>query len=105
MITQTINIDGYWTVKVLYGIELDDNIEGFTKTDMHKRYTVVGLGKTYSLDNFFNTMIHEAKHVQSHICQYYNVSEDGEQAAYLIAYITTEMFKRFKKSYYKFCCY
>jgi len=34
-----------------------------------------------------NTIVHEAKHVQSHICEYYNVPEDSEEAAYLIGYI------------------
>lgn len=97
MITQIIDVNGYWTIKVVYGIRLEDNVEGFTRTDMSKRFSLVLLGKTYSLYNFFNTMIHEAKHVQSHICSYYNIPEDGEQAAYLIGFITEQMFKVFKR--------
>lgn len=42
------------------------------------------------------TKVHEAKHVQSHICEYYNVPEDGEQAAYLIGYIVQKMHRVFK---------
>lgn len=61
-----------------------------------KRQSIVAIGKTYSGDNFFNTIIHEAKHVQSHICKYYNVKEDGEKAAYLIGYLTMKMFRCFK---------
>ena len=37
-----------------------------------------------------------AKHVQSHICKYYNVPEDGEQAACLIGYIEQKMHRVFK---------
>jgi hypothetical protein len=43
-----------------------------------------------------NTIVHEAKHVQSHICRYYNVEEDSEEAAYLIGYIVQNMHKVFR---------
>ena len=91
--TNIIDVDGYWTIELVYDVVLDDTIEGFTKTDMKNRRSIVVLSNTYSLNNFINTIVHEAKHVQSHICEYYNVPENGEQAAYLIAYIVTEIFK------------
>lgn len=96
MIRQDIYIKNYWHVIVLYNVELEEGVEGFTKTDFDKRQSIVAIGKTYSGDNFFNTIVHEAKHVQSHICKYYNVAEDGEQAAYLIGYLTMKMFRCFK---------
>jgi hypothetical protein len=40
-----------------------------------------------------STLVHELKHVQSHICEYYNVSESGEEAAYLIGYLTKLIFQ------------
>ena len=40
-----------------------------------------------------NTAIHEAKHVQSHICEYYNIEEDTETAAYLIGHLVHRMYK------------
>lgn len=49
-----------------------------------------------SQEQFLNTIVHEAKHVQSHICKYYEVDEDSEQAAYLIGYIVQNMHKVFK---------
>lgn len=38
------------------------------------------------------TQLREAKHVQSHICAYYDVDEDSEEAAYLIGYIAKRMY-------------
>ncbi len=96
MIRQDIYIREYWHVVVFYNIKLAKGIEGYTKTDYGKRLSIVAIGKTYSADNFLNTIIHEAKHVQSHICKYYNVKEDGEQAAYLIGYLVMKMYKVFK---------
>ena len=51
---------------------------------------------TTSRKQFINTISHEAKHIQSHICQYYQVSEDSEDAAYLLGYIMMKMYEVFK---------
>ena len=96
VVTQTIDIAGYWTVKVMYNVWLGDYNTGFTKTDMHNRYSIMGIGIADSKEQFFNTVVHEAKHLQSHICGYYNVPEDGEQAAYLIGYIVQQMYNYIK---------
>ena len=68
---------------------------GFTYTDSRKRTSIVGITATSSQEQFLNTLVHEAKHVQSHICAYYNVPEDGEQAAYLIGYLIQKMHRVF----------
>lgn len=59
--------------------------------------SIVGISPTTSKEQLLNTIVHEAKHVQSHICRYYNVTEDSENAAYLIGYIIQKMYKGFKK--------
>lgn len=96
MIRQDIDIEGYWKVIVVYDVELGDKNTGFTHTDFTKRRSIVGIGKVTSKEQFFNTVVHEAKHVQSNICRYYNVEEDSEQAAYLIGYIVQKMYSVFR---------
>lgn len=93
---QDIDIEGYWKIIVIYNAYLGDTDVGFTQTDFNKRRSIVGISKTTSKEQLINTIVHEAKHVQSHICRYYNVSEDSEAAAYLIGYITQQMYKAFK---------
>lgn len=93
---QDIDIEGYWKIIVIYNAYLGDTDVGFTQTDFNKRRSIVGISKTTSKGQLINTIVHEAKHVQSHICMYYNVSEDSEAAAYLIGYITQQMYKVFK---------
>lgn len=56
----------------------------------------MGIADTSSQEQFLNTLVHEAKHVQSHICAYYGVPEDGEQAAYLIGYLVQKMHRVFR---------
>ena len=93
---QDIDIDGYWHIIVVYNVFLGQDNAGFTHTDFSKRLSIVGIGMTTSKKQFINTISHEAKHIQSHICQYYQVSEDSEDAAYLLGYIMMKMYEVFK---------
>jgi len=96
MIKQTIDIAGYWKVIVAYDVYLGETNAGFTHTDFNKKLSIVCIGNADSKKQFLNTIVHEAKHVQSHICRYYNVPEDGEDAAYLIGYLAMQMYNCFR---------
>lgn len=96
MIRQDIDIEGYWTIIVVYNAPLGSKDVGFTYSDYSKKTSIVGIASTSSQEQFLNTLVHEAKHVQSHICHYYEVPEDGEQAAYLIGYIIQRMHRVFR---------
>ena len=97
MVRQDFSIDGYWDVIVVYNVELGELNSGFTHTDFNKKLSIVGIGKATSKRQFFNTIIHEVKHLQSHICKYYNVPEDGEQAAYLVGYIASKIYSNIRE--------
>jgi hypothetical protein len=97
MIRQDISIDGYWDIIVGYDVYLGEDNSGFTHTDFNKKLSVVVIGKADSKKQFLNTIVHEAKHIQSHICKYYDIPEDGEDAAYLIGYIVMKMYSVFKE--------
>jgi hypothetical protein len=97
MIRQDIDVNGYWKIIVVYNVELGQKDGGFTYTDFKKKQSIVGIGKSTSDAQFLNTITHEAKHIQSHICKFYSVEEDSEEAAYLIGYIVQQMFSVFKK--------
>lgn len=93
MIRQDIDINGYWKVIVLYNVYFGKPNTGFTHTDFNKKRSIVAISKSSSKEQFLNTVIHELKHVQSHICKYYNVDEDSEEAAYLIGYLAQRIHK------------
>lgn len=97
MTRQDIDIKGCWKIIVIYNADLGDTDIGFTQTDFKEMRSIVGISPTTSKEQLLNTIVHEAKHVQSHICRYYNVTEDSENAAYLIGYIIQKMYKGFKK--------
>lgn len=94
---QDIDVNGYWKIIVVYNVYLGEPNTGFTQTDFSKKQSIVGIANTTSKEQLLNTIVHEAKHVQSHICMYYNVAEDSEDAAYLIGYIVQKMYLKFKE--------
>lgn len=103
-----------WNVLVYYGVgeenftEVEDSLQqigcpqrdihkalrvltkentGFTFSNSRYKMSIVCIGLASDISQFVNTAIHEAKHVQSHVCSYYDIDEDGEDAAYLIGYL------------------
>lgn len=125
MIAQYIQLGKHgWNVLVYYGVGTSDFVEvedsliqlgcsrkdirkslnvlrrkntGFTFSNSEYRMSVVCVGPASDISQFVNTAIHEAKHVQSHICSYYDIPEDSEDAAYLIGYLVQRMYKMFAK--------
>jgi hypothetical protein len=78
-------------VTVFYNIQTPELNQGFTFTDTRLRKSIMVIGLADSKEQFMNTVVHEAKHLQSSICRYYNVSERSEDAAYLIGFIVMTM--------------
>ena len=125
MIAQYIKLgDKGWNVLVYYGVHREDFIEvedalkqlgcshrdirrslkvltkentGFTFSNSDYKMSIICIGEATNVGQFVNTAIHEAKHVQSHICQYYNIKEDTETAAYLIGHLVHQMYKMLEK--------
>lgn len=69
---------------------------GCTFTNTEKMMSLICISKSDNSDQFINTAVHEADHVQSHICEYYEIGLDTEVAAYLIGTIVMRMYKILK---------
>ena len=86
-----IDVSGHWDVYVVYGVLFTETNQGFTYTDTNRKVSVVVIGNADSYKQFLNTIVHEAKHVQTAICGYYGIDESSEDAAYLIGYLVMRM--------------
>ena len=116
--------DRDWNVLVYYNVQPEDFVEvadsleqldcpkedlkmalrtlrkkntGFTFSNEDYKMSIVCIGEATSVGQFVNTTIHEAKHVQSHICSYYNISEKSEKAAHLIGHLVHRMYMMLEK--------
>ena len=65
---------------------------GFTFSNTEYKMSIVCISESTSASQFISTAVHEAKHVQSHICSYYDIDERSEQAAYLIGELVRRMY-------------
>ena len=118
MIKRIININNYWKVIVYYNIDYNffnyvendllyygtpvesikriynnmrTTAKAFTYSNDKYRISIVGFNIHFYKYGYINSIVHEAEHIKQAMLDYYNISDDGENAAYTIAYIATKM--------------
>ena len=118
MFKRIININNYWKVIVYYNIDYNffDYIKfdllkystpvekikhiyynmrhtanAFTYSNNKYRVSIVGFNIHTNKYDYINSIVHEAEHVKQAMLAYYNIEDEGENAAYTIAYIATKM--------------
>lgn len=64
-------------------MELSRPNSGYTLTDYDGRYSLMFVSKTTSVEQMYDTIDHEKKHVVEHVSSYYHVDPKSEEAAYL----------------------
>ena len=120
MTRQYIDIQGKWGVLVYFHVGRRDLLEvadalrqlgcdeeytdhamgvlsgrnhALTFTNNTVRMSLVAIAETTSDAEFINSVAHEINHVRHHICKYYDIAEDSEDAAYLQGYIAMNVYK------------
>lgn len=66
---------------------------GFTFSQPALRMSVMVISPVSSEEQFMNTLVHEIDHLQTAICDYYDVEKGTEEAAYLQGYIMQRVFR------------
>lgn len=64
---------------------------GMTISNENIRMSAVFISEAESESEWWNTIIHECKHVADTIINYYDVVWDSEEAAYLTGFLTKKM--------------
>lgn len=119
MLRQLVDIDGYWLATVFY-LPQDHDIpmvaealehigcpsadvdklcrlvteewnRGGTYSNLYQRKSVTVIGRSTSWSQFFDTVLHETKHLVDDIIAGYDVMNYGEPPAYLQGYIGRQM--------------
>ena len=118
MIKRIININNYWKVIVYYNIDYNffnyvendllyygtpvesikriyhnmrTNAKAFTYSNDKYRVSIVGFNIHFDKYHYINSIVHEAEHIKQAMLDYYNIPDEGENAAYTIAYIAMKM--------------
>lgn len=65
---------------------------GLTFSSPDRRQTVWVVALTSSAHEFFNTIVHEIRHLQQHIANVYGIDENSEEVCYLCGDIAMLLF-------------
>ena len=71
---------------------LSDYDKGYTFTNFRQHLTIVCISKASSAEQFYDSLVHEQKHVTEHLSEYYGLDPKDEEAAYLQGEIGRLMF-------------
>lgn len=82
--------------KIIENIEdgLTDN--GFTYSNCTTRQTILVVGEGTSNEEFMNSLVHEARHLEEHIAKTFEMDYEDEERYYLIGKLIQTMYKGFK---------
>ena len=69
---------------------------GFTYSNPVEKESIIVLGQCTSSEEAMNTLVHEARHLQQHIQDFYGISDDSEEIYYMMGKIIQIMYKKFK---------
>lgn len=118
MIKRIINVSNYWEVIVYYNIDYNffdyivrdlksyntpvesirriyhnmrTTAKAFTYSNAKYKVSIVGFNIHFDKYDYINSIVHESEHIKQAILKYYNIADEGENAAYTVAYIAMKM--------------
>ena len=65
--------------------------KAFTYSNAKYGISIVGFNIHFNKYDYINSIVHEAEHIKQAMLDYYNIPDEGENAAYTIAYIAMKM--------------
>ena len=123
MIKRVLNIDYYWKVIVYYNINYNlfsiiikdlksikcnkteiKNIynklyKGYAKavtiSNADYKTSIVLFNNHKNINDYVNSIVHEAEHIKQSMLDYYNIKDKGEEPAYTIGYLSMKLLEIF----------
>lgn len=69
---------------------------GFTYSNYSRKESVVVVSKCESSEDFMNTLVHEARHLQQHIQEVYDIPDTSERVYHLMGKLVQLMYNKSK---------
>lgn len=123
MVRQQFDVDGYWKVIVYYDLdcgllkpvyreleglhfpdrdirhifyELREKAKAVTCSNGALHTSIVIFNRHDSVEDYINSIVHEAEHIKQAMLSTYMVEDSGEPPAYTIGYLVMRMYETFK---------
>lgn len=69
---------------------------GFTYSNYNRKESVVAISRSNSSEGFMNTLVHEARHLQQHIQEVFDIEDTSEEIYYLMGKLVQVMYNKAK---------
>lgn len=73
-----------------------DRAKGVTVSNASRHISIVLFNLHDSIEDYLNTIVHEAEHIKQAMLKAYDVKDNGEPPAYTVGYIVMRMYRVFK---------
>lgn len=129
MTRQVFCVESYWKVMVYYNVDyglfdviendLKDNgadvyiinnvyrhmsmgyAKAMTYSNLDKKVSIVMFNEHNDMEDYINSIVHEAEHIKQAMLDVYDVNDEGEPPAYTVGYLVMRMWGVFKDLYVK----
>lgn len=91
-----LGCDATTAKKVYHNLTSNELDTGLCYSNYRKQESILVVARTSSAEEFFNSIVHEITHLQSHIAHINKLNPTGEEVAYLAGEISREMFPKVK---------
>ena len=84
---------------VLDAVEMIDSFKkdtGFTYSNYNRKESVIAVSRSDSSEGFMNTLVHEARHLQQHIQEVFDIEDTSEEIYYLMGKLVQVMYNKAK---------
>lgn len=88
------------TIKAMYESMYSHKAKAVTCSNPDRHISIVIFNEHKRVDDYINSIVHEAEHIKQAMLKAYNIEDAGENPAYTIGYLVMMMYRGFREFVY-----
>jgi len=88
------------TIKAVYENMYSQKAKAVTCSNPDRHISIVIFNEHKRVDDYINSIVHEAEHIKQAMLRAYNIKDAGENPAYTIGYLVMMMYRGFREFMY-----
>ena len=88
------------TIKAMYESMYSHKAKAVTCSNPDRHISIVIFNEHKRVDDYINSIVHEAEHIKQAMLRAYNIKDAGENPAYTIGYLVMMMYRGFREFMY-----
>lgn len=84
-------------IENIYGNMVSGKAKAVTYSNYSKHISIVLFNKHKNMQDYINSIVHEAEHIKQAMLAVYGVDDEGEPPAYTIGFLVMKMYRIFRR--------